>query len=59
MRLLATISIQPHTKSRITPQRLLPLPWDYGRTSQKEKARITSKEEDMKRFEKLVKRLES
>lgn len=28
MRLLATISVQPHVKGRITPATLLPLPWD-------------------------------
>ena len=28
MRLLATITIQPHCRKRITPTRLLPLPWD-------------------------------
>lgn len=28
MRLLATIGIQPHITERMTPQRLLPFPWD-------------------------------
>ena len=28
MRLLATISIQPHVKRKMKPQTLLPLPWD-------------------------------
>ena len=28
MRLLATICIMPHTKKRVTPQGLLPLPWE-------------------------------
>lgn len=28
MRLLASISIQPHVRRRLTPERLLPLPWD-------------------------------
>ena len=28
MRLLATITIQPHIKRRLTPQQLLPLPWE-------------------------------
>lgn len=28
MRLLASITIQPHVKRRVTPQKLLPLPWD-------------------------------
>ena len=28
MRMLATITIQPHVKNRLTPDTLLPLPWD-------------------------------
>lgn len=28
MRMLAAITIQPHTKTKITPKKLLPLPWD-------------------------------
>ena len=28
MRLLATISIQPHIKDKVTPPDLIPLPWD-------------------------------
>lgn len=28
MRLLATITIQPHVKKRLTPGQLLPLPWE-------------------------------
>lgn len=28
MRLLATITIQPHVRKRLTPQQLLPLPWE-------------------------------
>ncbi len=31
MRLLATVTIQPHIKKRLTPQQLLPLPWDKPR----------------------------
>lgn len=27
-RILATISVQPHTTRKITPEQLLPLPWD-------------------------------
>jgi hypothetical protein len=27
-RLVATISVQPHTTRKITPEQLLPLPWD-------------------------------
>jgi len=28
MRMLAVVSIQPHTKRKITADRLIPLPWD-------------------------------
>ena len=28
MRMLATIAIQPHIKNKLTPEKLLPLPWD-------------------------------
>lgn len=33
MRLLATIGIQPHIKDKMTPQRLLPFPWDHDKGS--------------------------
>lgn len=28
MRMLATLGIQPHVKKKLTPQQLLPFPWD-------------------------------
>lgn len=28
MRMLATITVQPHVKGKMTPQKLLPLPWE-------------------------------
>jgi len=28
MRLLASITIQPHVRRKLTPRQLLPLPWD-------------------------------
>lgn len=31
--MLATITIQPHVKNRLTPDTLLPLPWDNEATS--------------------------
>lgn len=40
MRLLAAITVQPHCKKKITPERLLPLPWDKGRGREKEKMKI-------------------
>lgn len=54
MRLLATITIQPHVKGKITPQKLLPLPWEK---EPKPKTKIVSREEDKARFEALVNRL--
>ena len=31
---LATITIQPHCKNRLTPEKLLPLPWDGIKSAQ-------------------------
>ena len=51
MRLLATITIQPHVKGKISPDKLLPLPWEK---KPKAEAPKVSKEEAMKRFERLA-----
>lgn len=51
MRLLATITIQPHVKKKMTPQALLPFEWDR----QKPKAEFVSKDEDKKRLERRMK----
>lgn len=32
MRLLATITIQPHVKGRMRPEKLLPFPWEKPKT---------------------------
>lgn len=53
MRLLATITIQPHVRSRLTATKLLPFPWDKGQ-EEKRKAAIPTKEESRKRMERLV-----
>ena len=53
MRMLATISIQPHVRKHMTPKDLLPFPWE----EEKKKAVIQPKEEARKRFEEVVKRL--
>ena len=51
-RILATISVQPHLKKAIKPQKLLPLPWD-------KKARTkVSKPSTRERFDEIVKRTE-
>lgn len=48
MRMLACITIQPHVKNKLMPQKLLPLSWDkkQPRTRQQaeEKEHITAKE---------------
>lgn len=46
IRILAAINVQPHTKKKITPQRLLPFPWD----------KKTSRESDNLTFEERKKR---
>ena len=66
MRLLATITIQPHVKGKVTPERLLPFPWDsselelgnHPAETKKTSPRPVSKEEDRKRFEQLLKRID-
>lgn len=54
MRLLATISIQPHVKGRLTPEKLLPFPWEKSQAVNAEKA--LSREEAKARFDALLKR---
>ncbi|MBO5626613.1 MAG: hypothetical protein J5953_12620 [Prevotella sp.] len=58
MRILASIVIQPHVKGKMSPERLLPLPWDKGRDRQadKRKAETLSKEAQKERLEELLKR---
>lgn len=58
MRLLATITIQPHLSKnkKITPEKLLPLPWDKKAGSKKEAPKLTA-EQQRKRMEDLVKKL--
>ena len=51
MRLHACISIQPHVKDKLTPEKLLPLPWDKRHNAE---APQISKEEAKKRFERLI-----
>lgn len=55
MRILATISIQPHIRRRITPESLLPFPWDRPKKAKPKRPAI-SKGEQLKRFEMLVER---
>ena len=51
MRLLATMTIQPHVKNRLHAEKLLPLPWDR---KQKNEEPPVSKEEAKARFEQLA-----
>lgn len=58
-RLLAAITIQPHVKRKLTPQKLVPLPWDKptGKArSKKQSAPQLSATERRKRFEDIAKR---
>ena len=58
MRMLATITIQPHTKSKITAQKLLPFPWEKQKMPDNKKQKTVSAEESLRRFEVLIKRQE-
>ena len=50
MRMLACITIQPHVKNKLTPQKLLPLSWDNRRKLKQAKTEhITAKEAEEKR----------
>ena len=48
----ATISIQPHIKGKMTPEKLLPFPWE--KCQKKDEAPKVSAEEARKRFERLA-----
>lgn len=57
MRLLASITIQPHLdkRHRITPERLLPFPWDTPK-HRKDKPTISAAEQ-RERMRKIVEKL--
>jgi len=57
MRLLATISIQPHVKGKLTPQKLLPLPWDRKKPEPREDAPKLDREQQRDRFKDLLHRI--
>ena len=54
MRLLATISIQPHLAKgkKITAEKLLPFPWDKKPAAKKDKQ--LTREEQRRRMERMV-----
>ncbi|MCH5319879.1 MAG: hypothetical protein J1E38_09265 [Paramuribaculum sp.] len=54
MRLLATITVSPHCKNQIQPEKLLPLPWDKKKTPAGRTEVITlSREERRERIKRL------
>ncbi len=55
MRMLATILLQPHVKGKLTPKKLLSLPWESKK--QTPKRQDISREDARKRFEKITKGL--
>ena len=61
VRLHACITIQPHIKGKMTPQRLLPFPWEKKKPQGKSPAakgeKPLSKEEALRRFEQVVGRM--
>ncbi len=59
VRMLAFIVIQPHLKKKITPQNLLPFPWEKPKKPQGNTPAYLSAEDSKVRFENLVKRMNS
>ena len=52
--MMATIALQPHAKGNLTPQEVLPLPWEKKKPMRK--APAISKEEAKRRFETVLKK---
>lgn len=50
--MMATIALQPHAKGNLTPQKVLPLPWEKKKPMRK--APAVSKEDALKRFEEVL-----
>lgn len=60
MRLLATITIQPHLAKgkKVTPEKLLPFPWEKKKTRKRgEKVPELTPEQQRERMAELVKKL--
>lgn len=57
MRLAATLVIQPHLKKKITPERLLPFPWEKRQPRVSKGPRMTP-EEQRRRMMEVVQRIE-
>lgn len=58
MRLLATIVIQPHLSKgrKITPEKLLPFPWDHEKAKKQEGPKMSAAEQ-RERMKELVEKL--
>lgn len=56
MRMLGTMVLQPYSKKNLKPKDVLSLPWDND-TAHQPKAPVLSKEEALRRFKELTKRL--
>ena len=54
MRMLATVIIQPYAKNGLTPQNLLSFPWEKKKPEHTKVAPAVSKEDALKRFEKVL-----
>ena len=55
-RMLAAIIIQPHCKKKVTPEKLLPFPWEKQEKKKTDQPQPTA-EESRRRFEQLIKKL--
>lgn len=56
MRMLAAIVVQPHLKKKITPQQLLPFPWEGAGRKPEAGARQPTAAESLERFEELARK---
>lgn len=56
MRMLAAIVVQPHLKKKITPQQLLPFPWEGADRKPKAGVRQPTAAESLERFEELARK---
>lgn len=59
MRMLATITIQPHLSKgkKLTPEKLLPFPWEKSQKRKANKGPDLTPEQQRKRMVELVKKL--
>ncbi len=57
MRLLGAITISPHVRKSISPDKLLPLPWDAEVSKKSREHPQLTAEESEKRFNALLERI--